>query len=175
MRLAPSIVVLTWPSCLMPVGPHPLWHANLPGMSCPTWPSKLSVPLILRRRSTARLPTTFSQRFAWCGSFIRIPVGSTSISRRRTSAFWNAPTLWMAARYCPAFGYPLPDYTKPWPNQNNPSTGPRSPYRDLEACGGLGRAWPQFLRLEAEGRTVNRVHSSPVLDCLFSLWLSARP
>lgn len=29
------------PLCPMPVGPHPLWYANLHGMSCPTWQSKL--------------------------------------------------------------------------------------------------------------------------------------
>ena len=124
-------VVLTWPSCPMPVGPQPLWHVNLPGMSCPTWLSKLSVPRILRRRLTARLRTTFRQGFAWSGCFIRILAGSTSISRRRTSAFWNAPTPWMAARYCPAFGYPLPNCMKPWPNQNKPSAVPRSRRRGL--------------------------------------------
>jgi hypothetical protein len=40
-----------------------------------------------------------------------------------------------AAGYCPAFGYPLPNYTKPWPNQNKPSAEARSLRRRLEVFG----------------------------------------
>jgi hypothetical protein len=82
------------------------------------------VPPILRRRSIGRLPTTFRRRFAWCGSSIWISVGSTFLSRRRTSAYGNAPTPWIAARYCLAFVYPLPNCTKPWPNQHRLAAGP---------------------------------------------------
>jgi Putative restriction endonuclease len=77
-------------------------------------------------------------RLVWV--FYRIPVGSTFISRRRTSALWNAPTPWMAARYCLAFGYPLPHYTKPWPNQNKVSVGSRLLHRGLLGCGASGGA-----------------------------------
>jgi hypothetical protein len=43
----------------------------------------------------------------------------------------------MAARYCPTFGYPLPNCMKPWPNQHKPSAGSRSLRRGLLACGAL--------------------------------------
>jgi hypothetical protein len=63
--------------------------------------------------SLIRLRTIFSRRVAWWGSFIRIPVGFMSSSRRPKSALWNVPTPRMEARCCLVFSYPLPDCTKP--------------------------------------------------------------
>ena len=70
-------------------------------------------PTNLAEEIDSKVTDYFQSGVRWCGSFIRMLVGSTSISHRRKSAFWNVPTPWTAARYCPVFGYPLSNCTKP--------------------------------------------------------------
>ena len=124
MRLAPCkrrpdvafVSYARWPTSI--VAREPAWNV------VPDLAIEILSPTNLAEEIDRKMTDYFRQRFAWSGSFIRILAGSMSISRRDTSAFWNAPTPWMAARYCPAFGYPLPNCMKPWPNQNKPSATP---------------------------------------------------